>query len=177
MMQEEIYIVQKGDTLEKIAQKKNITKEKLMEINQLENTLLQVGQKLLVKEKEIHIGSDICGTFPKIETPMKYDTYTVKKKDNLYTLAKKFNTTVASLKYINHLDNPLLSIGQVLKVPFKEETMLSYTVQKGDTLYTIASNYHLTPHQIITINHLPSTSLQIGQVLKLPISSSFQKEK
>ena len=170
-MSEEVYIVKKGDTLKKIAAMKNISVEKLMELNHLENTLLSVGQKLMLPPtKEIHIGSDICGTYPDGKEELsKYNSYTVKENDNLYTIAKRFNTTVATLKYINHLENDLLSKGQVLLVPGGKENTISYTVKEGDTLYTIASNSNVTPNHIITVNHLASTSLTIGQVLQIPV--------
>ena len=40
--------------------------------------------------------------------------YVVKKGDTLYSIARKFNTTVALLKEINGLENNTLSIGQRL---------------------------------------------------------------
>ena len=43
-------------------------------------------------------------------------TYTVQKGDSLYSIAKKFNTTVATLKELNNLTSNLLSIGQILIV-------------------------------------------------------------
>ncbi|TVZ56774.1 flagellum-specific peptidoglycan hydrolase FlgJ [Lutibacter sp. Hel_I_33_5] len=42
--------------------------------------------------------------------------YTIKKGDTLYSLARKFNLTVAKLKSMNGLRNNSLSIGQELKV-------------------------------------------------------------
>ena len=47
----------------------------------------------------------------------KYISYTVKAGDNLYNIAKKYNTTVDELKRINNLTSNILSIGQVLKLP------------------------------------------------------------
>ena len=46
----------------------------------------------------------------------KEKTYTVVKGDSLYSIAKKFNTTVNNLKNINNLSTNLLSIGQILKI-------------------------------------------------------------
>ena len=44
------------------------------------------------------------------------DTYTVKKGDSLYSIAKKFNTTVNDLISKNNLKSTNLSIGQILKI-------------------------------------------------------------
>lgn len=55
----------------------------------------------------------------KIDTPIKIEKsvgnyYKVKKGDTLYSIARKFKTTVAKLKEINGLKNNTLSVGQHL---------------------------------------------------------------
>ena len=45
------------------------------------------------------------------------NTIKVSKGDTLYSIAKKYNTTVDELKKLNNLTNNTLSIGQTLKVP------------------------------------------------------------
>ena len=61
----------------------------------------------------------------KIEKPKKRNTkpkksileyYQVKKGDTLYSIARKFNTTVAILKKLNALTTNSLSIGQQLVI-------------------------------------------------------------
>lgn len=47
------------------------------------------------------------------------------------------------------------------------------TVKKGDSLEKIAKMHHTTVDEIIKINHLPSTFLKIGQVLKIPAEKSL----
>ncbi len=49
---EKLYVVQKGDTLYSISKKYGITVETLMNLNQLSNTHLSVGQSLWVKPPE-----------------------------------------------------------------------------------------------------------------------------
>jgi hypothetical protein len=44
----------------------------------------------------------------------------------------------------------------------------TYTVKKGDTLATIATRFKTTAAAIRTLNNLKSTSLKVGQVLKIP---------
>jgi LysM repeat protein len=43
-------------------------------------------------------------------------TYIVQAKEGLYSIAKKFNTTVDALKKLNDLKDNNISIGQVLKI-------------------------------------------------------------
>lgn len=47
----------------------------------------------------------------------------------------------------------------------RENNSVTYTVQKGDTLYKIANQFHTTPESLMRENHLTNTLLTIGQVL------------
>ncbi len=89
------YIVSKGDTLYNIAKKFNINIEKLKEVNNLNNNLLSIGQKLIIPFEE-----DL--------------THVVKAGDTLYSIARKYNTTVDELRRLNNLLSDVLSIGQIL---------------------------------------------------------------
>lgn len=89
------YTVSNGDTLYGIAKKFGISVDKLKEVNQLENNLLKIGQKLII--------------------PLMDDTtYVVKAGDTLYSIARKFNITVDDLKRLNNLVDDVLSIGKIL---------------------------------------------------------------
>ena len=93
----DIYTIQKGDSLWKIARENNISVPKLIEINNLKDLTLQINQKILIPKNS-----------------NDYNTYIVQKGDTLWSIAKKFNTEVNELKKQNNIDNNLLSIGQEL---------------------------------------------------------------
>ncbi|MDD6224028.1 MAG: LysM peptidoglycan-binding domain-containing protein, partial [bacterium] len=99
-------------------------------------------------------------------------TYTVQSGDTLYSIARKFNTTVDQLKTINNLTSNVLQPGQVLIISKKEEipseSYTVYTVKSGDSLWKIANQYGVTVNEIIELNNLGTTLLQIGQQLKIP---------
>jgi len=109
-----------------------------------------------------------------VETIVKYlgnkNTYTVKKGDSLYQIAKKYNMSVEELKMINNLTSNNLSIGQVLKIPQMKDNVDgdTYIVKKGDSLYQIAKKYNMSVEELKRINNLTSNNLSIGQVLKIP---------
>ena len=76
------------------------------------------------------------------------------------------------LKRINNLTSNILSIGQVLKLPSEKasneeqlENTINYTVQKGDSLYSIAKKYNITVDKLKQLNNLTSNLLSIGQIL------------
>ena len=146
------YIVKKGDSLYSIAKEYNTTVDNIKKLNNLTSNLLSIGQIL------------------KIPSTIKEDTitYTVKSGDSLYSIARKYNTTVDNIKKLNNLTSNLLSIGQVLKIPNNEENYITYTVKSGDSLYSIARKYNTTVDNIKKLNNLTSNLLSIGQVLKIP---------
>ena len=152
---QEIYTVKKGDSLWKIANKYNTTVEKLKSANNLKTNTLSVGQKLVIPSISV--------------SPEVSDTYIVQKGDSLWSIANKFNMTVAELKNLNNLTNNLLSIGQVLKIKDSSSNgETNYTVQKGDSLWVIANKYGITTEELKSYNNLTSNLLSIGQVLKIP---------
>ena len=95
--------------------------------------------------------------------------YIVQKGDSLYSISKRFNTTVDDIKKLNNLNSNLLSIGQRLKIPTNEVNNIeeSYVVQKGDTLYSISRKFNIPVSEIKRINNLSSNLINIGQVLNL----------
>jgi len=108
--------------------------------------------------------------------PRVQEEYKVEKGDTLWNISKKLNTTVEELKKLNNLSNNLLYIGQVLKVPSYEtitDTNISYIVKKGDTLYNIAKVNNISVSDLKEYNNLSKDDLFIGQVLKIPESTSI----
>lgn len=151
------YTVQSGDSLWSIAKKLDVSVNKLKEANNLSSSLLKVGQVLKIPSKQI----------------IDESIYTVRPGDSLYKIANMYNISVDELKNMNNLTTNALSIGQVLKVPKREITEEnSYIVKSGDSLYKIAQNNNTTVGELMNLNNLKTTSLSIGQVLKLPNESN-----
>lgn len=156
-----IYTVQSGDSLYSIAKKYNMTVDELVTYNNLSTTSLKIGQQILIPSS-------------KTETPVEstdYLIYKVQSGDNLYSIARKYNTTVNDLMGINNLSTSLLSLGQEIKIPVgttTPETNIEYIVKAGDSLYSIAGKYGTNVNELISLNNLTTTSLSIGQILKIP---------
>lgn len=154
-----LYIVKGGDTLYSIASRYGVSVSSLMQLNDLKSTNLSIGQQL-----RIPINGD--------NNINNYVIYTVKVGDNLYNIAKRYGVSVEEIVNLNNLSSNLLSIGQQLKIPIRDNSDIdnqygTYIVQSGDTLYRIASMYGMTVSQLMAINKLEGTSLKIGQVLKV----------
>ena len=153
------YTVQKGDSLYSIAKKFNTTVDALKDANNLTNNNLAIGQILIIPSKEVENNGN----------------YIVVAGDTLYKIANKFNTTVDAIKALNNLSNNTLSIGQSLKIPTQEnanDNYQTYTVVKGDNLYSIAKKFNTTQDAIMKLNNLSSNLLSIGQILKIPTNDN-----
>jgi N-acetylmuramoyl-L-alanine amidase len=68
-----------------------------------------------------------------------YTYYKVQKGDTLYSIAKKYKTTVSNLKTINHKRNDLIIIGEKLKVPQAQVT----TTKSSASTYVTAEERKL----------------------------------
>lgn len=101
--------------------------------------------------------------------------YTVQRGDSLYSIARKFNTTVDELKRVNNLTTNSLNVGQILKLPTEIETenYITYTVKAGDNLYSIARTYNIPLTNLIEFNNLTSTSLSLGQKILIPVQEEI----
>ena len=142
----DIYQVKEGDTLYSIANKYNISVNELKAINELDSDILSIGQILNVPSELSLV-----------------NTYIVTKGDTLYSVAKKFDTTIDEIKKLNNLDNNMLSVGQKLLIPIYEDT--TYVVTNGDTLYSIARKFNTTVDEIKRLNNLSNNSINPGQIL------------
>ena len=175
------YIVKPGDTLYKIANNNNISVDTLIKDNSIVNNNIKVGQILKIRTPNTsNVSVEECyGTdyIPPVDntTPV-LTTYTVKSGDNLYAIAKKYNTTASAIMILNNLPNSNLQIGQKLKIPDSTKTPetskpttpntnTTYTVKSGDNLYAIARKFNTTVDTIKMKNNLKTNNLQIGQKL------------
>jgi LysM repeat protein len=113
--------------------------------------------------------------------------YTVENGDTLFSIATKFKANVCTLMAVNNITNPsVLSVGQKLIIPGPDTQLptatplptgltrgarLTYVVQCGDTLETIAAKFNSTGDDIAKINNIKDPlSIQIGQSLVVRVN-------
>lgn len=115
---ENVAVVQKGDSLYKIASMHDITVVELMEVNRLTGTNIKVGQILYIYDN------------PKYKKSISSTSslHTVKKKETLYSISKKYGLTIDQLKKMNGLKSEGIKTGDTLKVKVKKS--LSSTSSK-----------------------------------------------
>jgi len=205
------YVIQDGDTLGKIAEKFKIERKSLLEANRLsEGQPIYIGETLMIpgaapapnanmaetgKPADAKKDSVVIGETKKPETapvpaPAATGTKTHKivKGDTLTSVAKKYNTSVESIKSANGLRSDTISLGQTLKIPATQtastgttpapdkkqdqstafqydnellradETYGYYTVNKGDNLYALARDFFTTMSELQRINRLGAST-------------------
>lgn len=158
------YVVQKGDSLWSISSKLGVSVSDIKKINNLSSNNLSIGQVLIIPSKK----SD------DEESNADENVYVVKKGDSLWLIANNYNTSVDEIKRLNNLSSNTLSIGQKLKIPNAiTSNEITYTVKKGDSLWLIANRYDTTVNAIKDKNGLTSNNLSIGQILKIPSTTNY----
>jgi LysM repeat protein len=116
------YVVQKGDTLSKIAARFNVTVEAIVVANNLKNpNAIFIGQTLVIPDgtplappPQPQPGSPTAPTQPQLGPG---NTYTVQRGDSVTRVARRFGITVEELMRANALTTTTLQIGQVLVIP------------------------------------------------------------
>ena len=101
------YTVKSSDNLYEIANQFHVSVADLINLNNLTTDKLQVGDTLIVLNKEV---------INKIKE--NAELYYVLPGDSLYSIARKRGTTVEVLKAVNNLTSDQLSIGQSLIIPY-----------------------------------------------------------
>jgi membrane-bound lytic murein transglycosylase D len=134
------YVVQKGDTLARIAQKFDVSKKTLVSVNKIK------GKRSIKKGKALRI------------------PYQVRE----YALDSKKSKPTAKVASLNDLHKGEKSTGQ------KEHT---YTVTKGDTLYSVARRFGVSVKALCGQNDLAEhTKLRAGRTLLVHVSEHEQDQ-
>ncbi len=154
-----------------IARKYNVSPKSIIEFNNNKslqpNAILKVPtDRPFIKEEKKN--STIPGN-PTLKTAVI--EYKVGPKETLYSISKRFNTTVADLKSINNLTDNSLSIGQIIKIPSITGTATNQAVIASTTPETIQ----------VTKEENPPTSqidsnVNAGDRLKLPLTKYGLRE-
>ena len=170
--------VQAGETLFSIARQYGVSVAALRQWNGLaENGGLRLGQKLVVSgETENKVPENSIS--PKPQTPpATAGGHIVQPGETLYSIAKRYRRTVAELRQLNGLavtdsvktGQKLVVNAETLKnsIPGNGQTTSEYEVKPGDTLYKIAKAHGVTVAQLLEWNGKPTTSVSVGEKLKV----------
>jgi peptidoglycan endopeptidase LytE len=192
------YTVKKGDTLNEISSKFNITVSELKRANGFERDKIHAGDLIFIPESVIELNHAV------LDDPNQ-QKYTVIRGDSLLEIADKFGLSVHDIKTANSLNKDKINIGQILIIPSLSPTdhkiaetqidgnvpdglgnnrppviapseplpPIQYIVKKGDMLNKIASSFGVTVDELTHSNGLSSSRLKTGAILKIPSTGTY----
>ena len=170
----EIHKVQRGESLSVIASQYNKSIAEIKDYNDLKTTTLFVGQQLKLSEQQ----KPVLAVAERKQSQqknkvIKAQTHKVQRGESLSAIAQKYASTTAQLKQYNNLKSTSLLIGQKIKIPGNQQQVtqrpdLIYRVKSGDSLSVIASQYDMSTTALKDYNQLRSSSLRVGQKIKVP---------
>jgi LysM repeat protein len=161
------YIVRPGDTLTTIAQRYGTSPYSLARANGIGNVnLLPVGRLLYLPGASVPQASTSSGT----------GSYQVRWGDTLSAIALRYGTTVAGLRASNPSLGSYLLAGSWLHVCSScgsagtaASSTGRYLVHPGDSLYSIAARYGVTPGALAAANGIANyNQIFIGSWLTIP---------
>jgi membrane-bound lytic murein transglycosylase D len=114
----------------------------------------------------------------------EYILHRVRRGETLSGIASRYHTHVRWIKLANGFRGNRIIAGKKLKIPQRGAPIApprlasarvrsappprrTHRVKRGDSLWNIARRYGTTTERIRSLNHLHTTRLQIGQVLKI----------
>lgn len=162
------YVIQKGDTLGKIARNLGVSVQDLALVNNLRpSSVLHIGQTLRTPSGASG-GNQAEPSF----APKALTAYTVKPGDNLWSIAKAHKLDTKDILVWNKLNNKsVIKPGQTLRFYQAKERATAgnnYKVRQGDSLYNIAKRFNVEVKDLLAWNDLGSNAMiRPGQDLKI----------
>ncbi len=160
-----VYVIQSGDTLYSLAIRYKTTVDAILKANPgLDPTQLAIGQKICIPSAKV----------PR-PRPCPGSIYTVVAGDTIYSLARRYNTTVDAILQANPDLNPdRLMIGQKICIPVPPAPPTCpgfiYTIKSGDTLYSLSRRYNISVDAILAANpEVDPDKLMIGMKICIPV--------
>ncbi len=197
--QPESYVVKANDTLTGVANQFGLSVKQLADYNNLNTSSgLFVGQKLNLQETAEMRAK--AAEQKAAETKVATQSYTVKRGEYLKLIADRHSLSNAELAALTPglTAGSSLLVGQRINVPVsdskaeaKTETAAesrravpststaeikteNYTVQRGDTLSSVAAQSKMSLADLAALNRISTnTGLRIGQTLKIPAGSTI----
>ncbi|WP_022942536.1 LysM peptidoglycan-binding domain-containing protein, partial [Psychromonas hadalis] len=173
-----VHKVRSGESLSVIAKRYGKTTSELKRYNKLRSTSLAIGQKINIPNSASQMVRQVVKAPVKVAKPT---VHKVRSGESLSVIAKRYGKTTSELKSYNKLRSTSLAIGQKIKIPSNgyvakvKSTTTRATVHKvrsGESLSVIAARYGTSSLVLKKHNKLRSTSLAVGQKIKIPASAN-----
>ncbi|MFH1568010.1 MAG: LysM peptidoglycan-binding domain-containing protein [Gemmatimonadota bacterium] len=172
------YVVQRGDNISSIASAFGVQASLITDANGLDNPhLIRPGQKLYVPA-----GEGPRASRPAAARASGGQSYTVRRGDSLSGIAQHLGVTVAQLRSWNGLRGDLirpgqrLHVGEAVSAPARQPRLTTaeggrlHTVERGESLWSIARRFAVSVDELRRWNRLPDTTIHPGQKLVVGVA-------
>ncbi|MCP4048671.1 MAG: LysM peptidoglycan-binding domain-containing protein, partial [Gammaproteobacteria bacterium] len=177
-------LVENGDTLSGLATRHHVPVSVLRTTNNLSGDMIRVGQKLRLPRDEQMLVDPLyvaaANELQKLQSGLiasERVTYKVRPGDSLSVIARRYKVSVRELQKWNNISDPRkLRAGKTLTLfhsPAPAAVSVrsgptNHTVQRGDSLWSIAKRYKVKVNDLMRWNDLSKNSIiQPGQSIKI----------
>ena len=173
------YEVRPGDTLGQIARGHGVGLAELRATNRIQGDLIRVGQRLRVPVAGRAIAggqATTAGRTAPQPPPVQRVQYTVQPGDSLWTIARRHDVNIASIRQQNGLaEDVLLQPGQVLTLPRTAANpatqRVKYRIQPGDSLGAISRRFQVEIDDVRRWNALNGDGIRAGDTLTIYVAN------
>lgn len=179
-----VHVVDLGETIYSISKQYGVTQSEIIELNDLKDNNIAVGQKLIVKtESKQEKQKEKEQPKNQYQTPSVQTFHNAKKGETYEKVAQIYGLQASKLKKWNKFKEPFVG-GEVIKiVPPEIEKEKSvdldneenntdsvdrsriHTVQSGETLYSLSEKYGVEVEELRKWNSLNNYQISKGQKL------------
>lgn len=186
------HVIQRGETLSQIARRYHTSIDTIKESNGLHSNFIRTGHSLLIpsakmppRHYSLSLDSRRYRGLKRIDGDGEKYLYTVRRGDTLWDIGRQYGVSITQLSRWNGISpRRYLKPGQKLTLwvsreqsqtrvaqaehSINESGVISYTVQRGDSLWLISRRFGVTISELIEWNNLARDKhLQPGQELIL----------
>ncbi len=177
-------VVERGDTLSRLAQRHQVPLTVLRSTNELKGDMLRPGQKLrLPRDVQLLVDPFYAAAAEQLQKLQSgliaadRISHRVKSGESLSVIARRYQVSVQDLQRWNNIRDPRTLRAGASLIVFHTPTettasnsALQYTVQQGDSLWKIARKYKVRVNDIKVWNDLGTgTTIQPGQSIRIQL--------
>lgn len=174
-----VHTVQKGESLYGIAKTYGLTEKEILDANPNSDGDLRTGENIFIPQPKTQARQE--AQLQEI-TDNELTYHTIQKGESLYSVAKKYNTTIEGILSLNPGISPdNFQVDEVIKImpnsshPIKVEKDITkfytYEVKKGDTFGSVAQLYGISEASLRAANPDMET-LKKGKTIYIPKNST-----
>ena len=180
-----LHTVSKGETLNQLSQKYQVSVDDLKTWNSLEGSSIKIGAQLIVSSPS-EIEAESTAESTEVETPKTKIQHVIQRGETLNSIAQKYQVTTDDLKSWNALQSNQIVAGKNLVILSNDAAVVSesqrkqlalkskdvepkfYMVKKGDSLFSISQKLEgVTVSDLKRWNEIKGNQIKPGMKLKI----------